>query len=173
MFVVGPSGAGKDTLIAGAREKLRDDARVIFLKRTVTRPAGEWEDHYSATPAEFDRALAEGCFAFWWGAHGLRYGVGAEAVENVQSGGVVVCNGSRDAIADALPLFPRVCIVYVTVAQDVLAARLKARGREADVAARIERKPTTDVEAAADLVIRNDGAPETGIAQLVAFLQAL
>src|SRR6185295_15951480 len=36
VLVVGPSGAGKDTLIAGARAACRDDATVVFPRRVVT-----------------------------------------------------------------------------------------------------------------------------------------
>ena len=44
--VVGPSGAGKDTLIAHAKAALGDEPQVDFVRRCVTRPSdGQTEDH--------------------------------------------------------------------------------------------------------------------------------
>ena len=44
--VVGPSGAGKDTLIAHVRERLGDGEHVEFARRVITRTSdGATEDH--------------------------------------------------------------------------------------------------------------------------------
>ena len=60
VLVVGPSGAGKDTLIAGAKAGLADDASVVFPRRVVTRASGNGEDHDTLTVAEFDRSAQSG-----------------------------------------------------------------------------------------------------------------
>jgi len=39
VLVVGPSGAGKDSLLKAAREEFRGDPRIGFARRVITRPA--------------------------------------------------------------------------------------------------------------------------------------
>src|SRR5690242_17708145 len=73
VVLAGPSGAGKDTLIASAKHACMDDPQIVFPRRIVTRPADPSEDHKSLTDSEFDAALRENAFAFWWKAHGFRY----------------------------------------------------------------------------------------------------
>ena len=76
VLVVGPSGAGKDTLIAAAQERLAGDPRYVFPKRVVTRPCNrEREAHESATETQFEERLANGGFCLAWQAHGLSYGL--------------------------------------------------------------------------------------------------
>ena len=55
VLVVGPSGAGKDTLLDLARAMLRNDASVVFSRRVVTRAAAG-EPHDTMDPDAFERA---------------------------------------------------------------------------------------------------------------------
>src|SRR3954452_5276441 len=123
VLVVGPSGAGKDTLLDAARQALADDTRFRFVRRVITRPADAGgEAHEAVTEAEF----AARDFALQWQAHGLRYGIPAEAIEERV---VAVANVSRTVIAEAARRF-RVRVIEVTAPPDVLASRLASRGRE-------------------------------------------
>jgi ribose 1,5-bisphosphokinase len=169
ILVVGPSGAGKDTLIARARTALAGDAAFVFARRVVTRPSSVWEDHDSLTPQAFAEALAAGRFALAWNAHGLDYGLPREIDAAIAAGQSVVCNVSRRIIAAARQRYAEVKVVYVDAPPDVLAARLRTRGRESDVEHRQQRR--ADFAAPeADVVIDNGGDVETAAA---AFLRAL
>src|SRR5690606_8671503 len=96
VLVVGPSGAGKDTLIDGARQALEGDSRFSFARRLVTRPADiEVEDHVSLDRAEFARAARAGRFALTWQAHGLDYALSIGVDTDLALGRVVIANISR------------------------------------------------------------------------------
>jgi ribulose-bisphosphate carboxylase large chain len=164
VLVVGPSGAGKDTLLDAARRRLAGDARIRFARRVITRPAeAGGEEHEAVSDAEF----ASRRFALAWDAHGLHYGIPEQAAADVRAGRVVVANVSRTVIAQAAARFP-VQVIEVTAAPATLAARLGARGREsaADIAARLARQvpvpPGVPV-----LRVANDGAVEDGVRRFV------
>ena len=173
VLVVGPSGAGKDTLIAGARRVLAQDACFVFLRRAITRPSDRWEDHISMSPDEFEEAGLLGRFAFTWDAHGLSYGVPVEAFDLVRCGRIVVCNGSRGSVSTALSLFAQLKVVHVTAPREVRLARLEMRGREADLRERLDRAPDLGVDSIADLEIENTGSAQAGTDALVGYLREL
>ncbi|WP_439594833.1 phosphonate metabolism protein/1,5-bisphosphokinase (PRPP-forming) PhnN [Falsiroseomonas sp.] len=169
--VVGPSGAGKDTLMAAARARLAGDARFVFARRSITRPAeAGGEDHDPLSEADFRRRQAEGGFLLWWPAHGLLYGIPRDIEARLAEGRVVVANLSRTVLAEAASRFP-LRILNITAPPAVLAARLAARGREteADIAARLAREaalpPGLEVE-----TVLNDGSVEEGVARVLAAL---
>jgi ribose 1,5-bisphosphokinase len=129
--VVGPSGAGKDSLMAYARERLGGDPAVLFVRRVITRPAMiDAEDHASLSVEAFHAARASGSFAVTWEAHGLHYAIPATVYRQLSSGGVAVVNGSRAALPAIRSAFGRVVTIRVTCRPEILAARLAARGRE-------------------------------------------
>lgn len=134
--VVGPSGAGKDTLIDHART-IRPD--LLFARRVITRPAcAGGEAHEAVSEAQFETMAAAGDFALWWRAHGLGYGLPRAVDAALAMGRSVVFNGSRAMIPAARARFARLRILFVTASPEVLAERLAARGRE-DAADRAER----------------------------------
>ncbi|MDP4033782.1 MAG: phosphonate metabolism protein/1,5-bisphosphokinase (PRPP-forming) PhnN [Pseudorhodobacter sp.] len=166
--VVGPSGAGKDTLIAGALAARPDLHRV---RRVITRPSGAGgEDFDGVTEAEFRRRKAAGDFVLDWSAHGLLYGIPRAALAGP---GDAIFNGSRAALAQAMQRLPGLVVVLVTAPDVVLAERLAARGRETaqDIGARLSRAAFTLPETIHLRVVVNDGTPAEGIARLLAALQ--
>ncbi|MFG1391911.1 phosphonate metabolism protein/1,5-bisphosphokinase (PRPP-forming) PhnN [Xanthobacter agilis] len=172
ILVVGPSGAGKDTLIDLARARFTGAGRVLFARRLVTRPPGAGEAHGTLSAAEFEAGCAAGRFPLWWRAHGLAYALGPEVADQIRCGGAVVANGSRATLDEARRRFARLAVVLVTAPPEVRAARLAARGREdeADIRARLMRQP--ELALAPDLVIENVGLPEAAGARLSAFIAA-
>ncbi len=174
-LVVGPSGAGKDSLIDGARALLEPTGRYVFARRVVTRPAGSpGEDHEAATDEAFDAREAKGDFLITWGAHGLRYGLPAELKRLVESGRNVIANGSRATIAALAARLPRFVVVEVTAPPEVLAARIAGRGRESGEA--IEKRLSRTVEPRPEGIrattICNDQSVEIGIERFVAAVEA-
>ena len=164
VLVVGPSGAGKDTVLGLARQALAGDTRFRFVRRVITRPADAGgEDHEAVSEAEFARRR----FALSWGAHGLRYGI---PLDDVARGGVVVANVSRSVIAEAATAYP-VRVIVVTASPEILARRLAARGRETaeDIARRLARDVAIPDGVAVDTVV-NDGTPEEAADRFVTLL---
>jgi phosphonate metabolism protein PhnN/1,5-bisphosphokinase (PRPP-forming) len=166
--VVGPSGAGKDTLIAGA---VAARPQLHWVRRMITRPADAGgEAHEPATDAAFDAALARGDLALWWAAHGLRYGIPRAEVEGRAE---VIFNGSRAALPAARAAFPDLRVIVVTAPEAVLAARLSGRGREGAeaIAGRLTRAAYALPAGITATVVMNDGSVEQGVARLLAALQ--
>lgn len=176
MLVVGPSGAGKDTLMDAARAALAQDARIRFARRLITRPAmAGAEDHDSCSEAAFAAAEARGELALSWQAHGLRYGIPAAALADLARGKVVVANISRGAIPQAEALAEHVVVVEITAPIPVLAQRLAARGREsqADIAARLAREAPLTTRLAELVSIRNDRSVAEAAGEFGALLTRL
>jgi ribose 1,5-bisphosphokinase len=170
VLVVGPSGAGKDTLIDLARAACADDSSVVFARRVVTREASGAEDNDQVTPDAFREAVARGDFAVHWEAHGLCYALPRGVTDDVEAGRTVVANISRSVIDELRGLYADVVVVAVTAPPEVLAARLLARGRISDgpIAQRLQR---ASADIVADVVIDNVGDPALGARVLVAQLK--
>jgi ribose 1,5-bisphosphokinase len=172
-YVMGPSGAGKDTLLSGARAIL-DPARFAFAHRYITRPPmPEDENFVSLAPAEFAARRAAGLFAFHWRARDVDYGIGIEIESWRARGLTVVVSGSRADWQSGAPQAAGAIPVSIAAPARLLAERLHARGRDADVDRRLDRAKEFEI-AAPDLIrIDNDGTVAEGIAKLVAALTAL
>jgi ribose 1,5-bisphosphokinase len=173
--IVGPSGVGKDTLIAEARARLAGEPGFLFVRRLVTRPANAYEDHESLTAEEFAIGAEANAFALAWRAHDLAYAVPGSVVTAVEGGAVAICNLSRAVVDEARRVFPAVASVLVTASVETLIARLAARGREtrAAIAARLAREASASAHFVPDYTIVNDGSREAGGDRLVGIVTAL
>jgi ribose 1,5-bisphosphokinase len=168
--VVGPSGVGKDTVIAGlcaARPGLHR------VRRAITREAEAVGEEFEALSlAEFEVAEAAGAFALAWRAHGLAYGIPA-GVHGILGAGVdAVANLSRGVLDPARVAFPGMAVLALTASAEVLSARLAARGRESaeDVAARLARAGAWEVAGQDVIRVENDRPLDATLAAVLAAL---
>jgi ribose 1,5-bisphosphokinase len=168
VLVVGPSGAGKDTLIGRVRDRLAGEEAYLLPRRIVTRPPSPAEDNAEVDAATFAAIAAAGGFALAWSAHGHGYGIPADIDHALHAGRTVLCNVSREVVAAARQRYGQVTVVEVTAPADVLRSRVAARARasDGDAARRVERR--VSVPAVPDVVIVNDGSPEDAAHRLLA-----
>ncbi len=142
IVVVGPSGVGKDSLMAFAAERLAGRGDIGFVRRAITRPGDAGgEAHQAVTAEAFAEMESTGQFAVSWQAHGHSYGIPCETVDAVRSGRTLVANGSRAALGDFAAAYPRLEVVTITASRERLLERLLARRREneSDILARLDR----------------------------------
>ena len=168
IVVVGPSGAGKDTLIGLARAACADDGNVVFPRRVVTREASAFEDNEQISLDAFRQAGTRGDFAVHWEAHGHCYALPRAIDDDIRAGRTVVANVSRTVVNAIRRAYADVTVVSITAPSDVLAERLAARARSSDgqIEHRLSRA-VDDVEAAPDVTIANIGSVEDHARELV------
>ena len=131
-YLMGASGAGKDSLIEYACQHLDDPARFRFVRRRITRPPDPEKlnhDEY-ITPDEFKNQLKNGNFALNWKRHKICYGITAEINTWLKTGIHVVINGSRHHYPIALKTYPDLYAIWITASPSILQQRLQDRGRE-------------------------------------------
>lgn len=175
-LVVGPSGAGKDSLIDGAKATLETDPQFIFPRRYITRPADAGgEDHIPVSEELFEDMRQRGDMALDWRAHNLRYAVPASAAHHLESGKHVIINVSRTVVDEARKALAPIKVLYITVDQDTLRARLNARGREsaADIERRVQRAQEYLIEGEDVVMIDNGQDLDASISSFVSAIAAL
>ena len=160
--VVGPSGAGKDSVMSLAATHFANDPDIYFVRRLITRAADAGSED-------------AGAFAVSWEAHGLKYGIPAETILRIEAGAVVIANGSRAALPAFEAAYPRLIVVNIIASPDVLAARLSNRGRETveEVRARLAR-PAAPIAGNIDVrMIDNSGRLEDAGQAFIEIVQSL
>lgn len=170
IFVCGPSGSGKDSVIASARKMLGKNQNVVFARRMVTRAVQFGSDHDPLTEPAFMALLQVGELAWHWQAHGYHYAISQRYAADVKAGRLVVVNGSR-AHVQALPASPNLRVVKISCDTHRLAARLAQRGRDssAAVAQRLARNEQL-TELHADYEVANNADLATAGQSLANYL---
>ncbi|WP_407179089.1 phosphonate metabolism protein/1,5-bisphosphokinase (PRPP-forming) PhnN [Bradyrhizobium sp. STM 3562] len=171
VLVVGPSGAGKDTLLGLARMACADEPGIVFARRVVTREASAFEDNEQLSADAFREALARGEFAMHWEAHGHNYGLPRAIDDDIRAGRTVVANVSRTVIEPMRRAYSNVVVVAITAPSDVLAERLAMRARTSDgvLEHRLHRALAQSAEP--DKTIVNIGSAEFHARQLVQIIR--
>jgi ribose 1,5-bisphosphokinase len=174
ILVVGPSGAGKDTLLGLARAACAGDRSVVFPRRVVTREASAFEDNEQVSFEMFRRARADGEFAVHWEAHGHGYGLTRAIDDELRAGRIVVANVSRTVIDAVRGAYANVTVVSITAPPEILQRRLAARARGSDgqIEGRLNRA-VSDPAAVADLTIINIGSAENHARELVRIIKSI
>ena len=176
VFVCGPSGVGKDSVIAWTVKALAGQPEIVFARRLITRPAQPASDHDAIGEDDFLRLQQSGGLRWCWQAHGFYYGISQHYASHVSAGGIAVVNGSRSHV-DGLPAAPDVKRVEITASPEVIASRLTERGRDTlqEVQQRLARNASleeTDPKKV-DLRINNDGELAEAGSVLATYLATL
>jgi phosphonate metabolism protein PhnN/1,5-bisphosphokinase (PRPP-forming) len=174
VLVVGPSGAGKDSILDGARQALAGDDRFAFVRREITRAANAGgEDHVAVSLDDFRTRAGDGTYALSWEVNGFGYGVPAEALQGLDAGQTAIVNVSRGILSAARSRFSPLCVVHVSVPAQILAQRLNGRGRETpdEIARRLDRAEAFQVDGGDVLTLVNDGSLERSVDTFVEILR--
>ena len=172
VLVVGPSGAGKDTLLGVARAACADDRTVVFPRRVITREASASEDNEEVSIGAFQEALARSEYAMHWEAHGHCYALSRAMEDEIRSGRTVVANVSRTVIGAARRAYADVAVVLITAPPNVLAERIAMRARSSDgIAENRLRRTVEDASAVPDVTIVNTGSAEYHARRLVRIIK--
>ncbi|SOB50553.1 phosphonate metabolism protein/1,5-bisphosphokinase (PRPP-forming) PhnN [Pseudomonas lundensis] len=130
IYLMGPSGSGKDSLIEAARPYLAERGCEV-MRRVITRSAESvGEDAQSVSAQTFEALKEQGAFALHWQAHGLSYGITTHLDDCLRQGRHVLVNGSRAYLRQARERYPDLVAVMLCVNTEVLHERLLKRGRE-------------------------------------------
>ena len=168
IVVVGPSGAGKDTLIGLARAACANDGNVVFPRRLVTREASASEDNVQVSLDAFRQARTRSDFAVHWEAHGHCYALPRAIDDDLRAGRTVVANVSRTVVDAIRRAYADVVVVSIMAPSKMLSQRLAARARSSDgeIEYRLNRA-VDDVATAPDVTIANVGSAEDHARELV------
>lgn len=179
IYVVGPSGAGKDSVLSWLRQHTPGSAPVHWARRTIDRlnsaePGAEDHEHVDAVA--FEQLVTDSSFAMQWDANAHRYGIRhAELIRLNDSSGCVMVNGSRVHLPTAARDYPGLTVVHITATPDVLRQRLLARGRESKQAieARMMRQIPLEIPLGCALVeVHNNSTLDKVGQQLLVQLDA-
>ena len=191
MAIVGPSGAGKDTIMNAVHEVLKNNPEFLFIRRIITRKAGVNsfndhdetsqnignEDNIGVSLEKFFELSQKASFSVQWFAHGIHYGLPIGIVDEVHKGKIVIANVSRAELEHAKELFGKVYVIEINAPIGILKERLLGRKREkiADIEERLKRAniPIHLPEGAKYCYIDNSGNVKSAVDKMLSILQSL
>ena len=159
-LIVGPSGAGKDSVVNGLRARLGTGGRISFPRRYITRDKdAAGEAHDAVSEARFLEMQLAGDFMLHWHSHGLDYGIGMDTQADLDTGRHVVVNVSRSVVDWARRAFQPVRVLQLHTNEQILRKRLVQRARETadEIERRVARASDYNVEGSDVVSIDNSG----------------
>jgi thymidine phosphorylase len=172
-LIVGPSGAGKDSLIQGAEAALADNNHYVFAKRVITRESDpDRESHEPVTAAEFAKRQKAKAFMLAWQVYDTDYGIPAPYNDDLDAGHHVVANVSRGVVGEAVAHFRPACVIQITAPPPVLESRLNARDDISNLEERLARTVMLPDGISVNHLL-NTKDVETGVGRLVGLLETL
>lgn len=163
IYLIGASGAGKDTLLKNLRNNGTSTSKIIVAHRYITRPINVIDENYIyLSTEEFEDRKANGLFLFSWSSNGNNYGIGIEVLDWLNKGFSVVINGSREYLDTAMQIYQNIQPVLVEVEPSVLRKRLVERNRETpqQIESRIERAISLSTVSCDNLIKINSNGSE-------------
>lgn len=130
-YIMGPSGAGKDSVISKVTEHFGDEISrpARYITRRLARTDAEQHNVLNATV--FDELAAKYCFSLAWEANGYCYGYDKQWLEDLEDGKIVLLNGSRAYWPKARQQYAeKLCPIYLDLSLQSQEKRLNQRGRE-------------------------------------------
>ena len=191
MAIVGPSGAGKDTIMNAVHEVLKNNPEFLFVRRIITRKAGinsfndhdetsqniGNEDNIGVSLEKFFELSQKASFSLQWFAHGIHYALPIGIVDEVHKGKIVIANVSRAKLGHAKELFGKVYVIEINAPIGILKERLLGRKREkiTDIAERLKRAniPIQLPEGSKYCYIDNSGNVKSAVDKMLSILQSL
>jgi guanylate kinase len=179
IVVSGPSGVGKDSVLARLAEKGLVFRRVLTVTTRPRRPEErDGVDYRFLTDEEYDRLLASGGLLEHAEVYGLRYGVPKAPVqEALASGEDVVVRVDVQGAATLKRLLPEAVLVFLAPASlEELEQRLRRRRTEGAAVLRhrlATARREMDQQGLFDHVVVNaDSRLEEAVERLVAIIEA-
>jgi len=177
IYVVGPSGAGKDSLLMWLRQHVPSGLLIHWARRTIDRPCiPDGEMHESVHTLEFNRLLDAQQLAMHWNANEHKYGIRNSELWPLAQRHWIFLNGSRAHLPHAATLYPGLTVLHITADIEMLRQRLLKRGRESHSAIENRLQRTIDWNAPAGcrlIEIHNNHSLESSGQQLMNALHAL
>ena len=173
----GPSGVGKDSVLAAALE--RDDrlARVVTAKTRSPRPGERHGVHHLfLSPEEFDDLLARGGLLEHAEVYGHYSGVPRDQVEQLLGEGkTVVLRTDVQGARTLRAKIPQALLVFLTVpGVDDLERRMRARGGDDEAAMRRRLAVAQEEMAEADrfdhVIVNREGGLDAAADELLAVI---
>jgi phosphonate metabolism protein PhnN/1,5-bisphosphokinase (PRPP-forming) len=160
ILIVGPSGAGKDSLLSLCQKAFAGRDGILFIPRYVTRMPDDNERNYYLDQSAFNTLKQSGFFFIDWQAHGNCYGIGLDPLLRKDKQAVII-SVSRTVIGTFEQFFDDVETIFISAPESVLSKRLARRARESGPA-RDSRLARKDLQVIAGRIssFNNDGPLE-------------